>query len=107
MWSETKIAMTQPTGSTKPSCRCRRASPCQSKTYHPSKIIGGVHLPVVVGGIGFAHRTCSPVARCRGGTRRRVMAKAKGMHGNKDRKQRGRSQITDIPVVSPTNPMVQ
>lgn len=35
------------------------------------------------------------------------MAKAKGMHGGKDRKQRGRSQITDIPVVSPTNPSVQ
>ena len=35
------------------------------------------------------------------------MAKAKGMHGGKDRKQRGRSSITGIPAVSPTNPMVE
>jgi hypothetical protein len=34
------------------------------------------------------------------------MAKAKGMHGDKDRKQRGRSQISDIPAASPTSPMV-
>ena len=35
------------------------------------------------------------------------MAKAKGMHGGKDRKQRGRTQITGVPAESPTNPMVQ
>ena len=35
------------------------------------------------------------------------MAKAKGMHGGKDRKQRGRSAITSIPTENPTNPMVQ
>lgn len=35
------------------------------------------------------------------------MAKAKGMHGGKDRKQRGRTTINDIPAQSPTNPMVE
>ena len=35
------------------------------------------------------------------------MAKAKGMHGKSDRKQRGRSTISNIPVASPTHPMVQ
>ncbi len=36
------------------------------------------------------------------------MAKrAKGMHGSSNRKQRGRSAITDIPSANPTNPMVQ
>ena len=35
------------------------------------------------------------------------MAKQKGMHGGKDRKQRGRSSITSIPTESPTNPMNQ
>jgi hypothetical protein len=35
------------------------------------------------------------------------MAKAKGMHGGGgDRKQRGRSSITDIPGQSPTKPNV-
>lgn len=32
---------------------------------------------------------------------------AKGMHGGKDRKTRGRSSISNIPDVSPTNPMNQ
>jgi hypothetical protein len=35
------------------------------------------------------------------------MAAKKGMHGKSDRKQRGRSTITNIPTQSPTNPMVQ
>ncbi len=35
------------------------------------------------------------------------MAKAKGMHGTNDRKQKGRSSITDIPAQSPTKPMVE
>ncbi len=33
--------------------------------------------------------------------------KAKGMHGSSNRKQRGRSSITNIPTVSPTNPTNQ
>ena len=35
------------------------------------------------------------------------MAKAQGMHHKSDRKQRGRSSITNIPSVSPTNPTNQ
>ena len=34
------------------------------------------------------------------------MAKAKGMHGSKDRKQKGRTTISDIPGASPTRPNV-
>ena len=34
------------------------------------------------------------------------MAKAKGMHGSKDRKQRGGATIGDIPSQSPTKPNV-
>lgn len=34
------------------------------------------------------------------------MAKAKGMHGGKDRKRRGRSSITQVQEPSPTHPMV-
>ncbi len=35
------------------------------------------------------------------------MAKAKGMHGGGDRKQKGRTSISDIPAQSPTKPNVE